>query len=160
MKRIDVYVPNPDDFGTHTDHIDPRSGIVGRRMVLVDDESPVILYYESNRYGAVNIVTFADRCMLAADRMTQDYPTVATTLVPCDAVVRVGSYLPEHRRVEVYDGLSLMRLARWVEDGLTDPDFVPSKGFSAQLLCSPRPMSAAQARDYMIRRHYTPDDAA
>lgn len=163
MTSIDVYVPNPDhQGGLQTSGIDPKSAIVGRRMVGHDPESPVLIYYEGNRYGAANIVTFADRCMLAAGRLIDNAPTVATRLVHCDAVIRVAGYLPDHRRVQVDDGLSLARLARWLSDAPADAD--PTDYITdvdaTDLLCSPRPMSAAEARDYMIRRRYAPDDAA
>lgn len=113
MDAITVYVPNPDS--TRLIGVDPKSGIIGRPAL--HDDSLLLVYYEGNRYGFSNVITFADRCMIAAERMTQDAPTIAKSLVPCDAVIRVGSYLPEYRRVELDDGASVTRLAAWLQQG-------------------------------------------
>jgi hypothetical protein len=134
---IDVYVPNPDRgtpplaFG-----IDPKSGIVGRRTQPEDPESPVLIYYEGNRFGYANVITFADRCMIAAGRMVEDAPTIAKMLVGHDAVIRVASYLPEYRRVELDDQLGVTRLAAWLQQGhFAGGLFVPELDGN-DLLCS------------------------
>jgi hypothetical protein len=128
MDAIDVYIPNPGPAGSESAlGIDAKSGIVGRRIEPDDPESPVLIYFEGNRFDYANVVTFADRCMVAAGRLTQDAPTIAKRVVNHDAVIRVGSYLPEYRRVELEDGASVTLLAAWLRQGhfTADGTFVP-----------------------------------
>lgn len=128
-ERLAVYVPNPDappDAARQVESIAPGSGIVGRIVQEQDpDESPVLIYYEGNIYGAGNMVTFADRVYFAAGRMTTNAPTVALRLVRPDALAQVGWFYPQHQRVELVSdppersgGLAVVRLARWL--GLYD----------------------------------------
>jgi hypothetical protein len=122
-KTIDVYVPNPDSIQLLG--VDPKSAIVGRHRPAGSRWTGVV-YYEGNRYGYANVVTFADRCMIAAGRMEQNAPTIAKCVVTHDAVIRVASYLPEYRRVELEDGASVTRLAAWLQQGHFAGDvFVP-----------------------------------
>jgi hypothetical protein len=109
---IDVYIPNPER--TAASGIDQGSGIVGRRLVPEDPESPILVYYEGDRYKTSGVVTYADRVRIAAGRLAEQAPTTARALMPCDAVHRVAVFLPAHGRVEVSDGLSVTRLARWL----------------------------------------------
>lgn len=129
---INVYVPDPAFMrGRQTASIDPLSGIVGNAvadgLVPANDDAPVLIYYESNRFGAVNIVTFADRCMIAAGRLTQRYPTIARREVRSGAVIRLGEYLPDQRRVVIDDDRGMALLAQWLQQ-----DTVPA----AELECS------------------------
>jgi hypothetical protein len=60
--------------------IDPGSGVV---TDLLDAAVPsVLVYYEGNRYGAVNLQTLEDRVRSAAGRCVARYPTVARALLP------------------------------------------------------------------------------
>src|SRR4051812_17483330 len=79
---VNIYVPA---VGSMLEReVAAGSGIVGARTVPEDPESPVLVYYEGNLYGAANIVTWADRVYHAADRLLwqgRGYPTRAMTLV-------------------------------------------------------------------------------
>jgi hypothetical protein len=83
---IDVYVPLPGTVAW--EHIDQGSGIVG----ALDTNGTIRLYFEGNRYGYVNVKTYADRVKIAADRQRQRYPTVAQMNVKSSDVRRIGGY--------------------------------------------------------------------
>lgn len=116
-ERLAVYVPN--DAATEllsatVAHIIRGSGIVGVE-VPTDDEPRVQIYYEGNRYGSQNIVTFADRCYFAASRLTERYPTVAQAYVRADAVKQAGWFYVREKRVEIRDVQDMIALAHWLE---------------------------------------------
>lgn len=110
MTSAHVYVPK----GAAADRlgIDPGSGIVG----LPFTPSLIEVYYEGNRLGAVNIVTFADRCHHAFDRMRTRYPTVARATVSVEDLTQVGTFFDGHG-VDVTDAEGLVRLAEWLGIG-------------------------------------------
>jgi hypothetical protein len=56
------------------------------------DEGIVKVHYEGNIYNAVNIRTFKDRCMLAAGRARDNYPTTSFMAVPTHDLIVVGTY--------------------------------------------------------------------
>ena len=117
-RTLNVYVPNPDApevVAMQLAGIDPQSAIVGADPE--EGEDRVLIYFEGNRYGASNIRTFADRAMLAGGRCVERYPTAAMRAVLAEALVRVGTLYLDHKRVEVEDGLSLTRLAKWLDQG-------------------------------------------
>ena len=91
MTTINVYIPT-DPTNTA---IDPASGIVGTPddtyLPRMDDNPRVVrIDYEGNRFNAVNIVTWADRCYHAAGRHLANYPTIARAWVEPDTMVLVG----------------------------------------------------------------------
>lgn len=128
---VAVYVPAED---SHLG-IDPASGIVGR---LVPDahgagEDRALIYYEGNRFGYSNVVTFADRCNIAHGRYVESAPTIAQAFPQAGEVYEVGTFYRQHGRVEVSDGLALTRLARWL--GLYDgEDLLPQGAIDTDAL--------------------------
>lgn len=84
------------------------------RDAAASPDDTLIIDYEGNRYGAVNMVTFADRCLHAHGRHVEHYPTVARAMVPAANVEWVALYYPDHRRVEVTDGRGLAQLTEWL----------------------------------------------
>lgn len=121
MTRLCVYVPAvPDSL------IDRGSGIVGEEPDHPSD--PLCLYYEGNRFNASNIITFADRCYHAGDRLRQNYPTVAR-----------GNFLPREMLLVGFIGAagevvpcglgSDVALANWLEIDVADlPPELQRKG--------------------------------
>jgi hypothetical protein len=85
---LSVYVPY---VGT-LEWIDPGSGIVGSK--LDNEPDRIVIDYEANRHGAVNIRTFADRVAHAADRHITRYPTIARAVVDADQLLWVGTFDP------------------------------------------------------------------
>ena len=87
---LTVYVPAPvGDRGRDAalSLILPGSGIVG----YDDGDGLLRLYYEGNKYGAVNLATWEQRVKCAAGRAFERYPTVAMlAFIDADQVVRVG----------------------------------------------------------------------
>ena len=74
----------------------------------------MLVYYEGNRYGAANMVTYADRAMLAYWRMRDHYPTVAQAAVPVEHLVRIGTLDPERGEIELVDTEHAPDLAEWL----------------------------------------------
>lgn len=70
-KEATIYIPRGRD---HLFGIDAGSGIVGSRTA---NGEIVVLYYEGNRYGAVNLFKFEERIVCAAGRLFTRYPTIA-----------------------------------------------------------------------------------
>jgi hypothetical protein len=148
-ERLAVYVPDPDapaEAARTVAHIDKGSGIVGKRIVDADPaESPLLVYYEGNRYGAENMRRYAERVYHAASRMEEDYPTVATSVVRRDALLHVGWWYPDHQRIEISgsqvpEGRALYRIAAWLDMPLEEgPDL------TRELRLPPRPMSMKDA---------------
>lgn len=81
-----IYVPREGSSARAA--VAERSGVVGSP----GEDGCLILDYEANMHGAVNIKTFADKVHHAAGRHTARYPTRARTEVDTDAVVEVGVY--------------------------------------------------------------------
>lgn len=96
-----VYIPH------HSLGIDEGSGVVGHDTggdrILVD--------FEGNRFGASNIITFADRVYHAASRQEHDYPTIARKFVPRELLVEIGWF--DGDRVQVPPG-NEDALATWL----------------------------------------------
>jgi hypothetical protein len=109
-----MYVPQPGCHLART--VKGGSAIVGKPA----EDGYVLVYYEGNLYGAVNMVTFADRALHAYERMAHRYPTVACALVRQDDLRRVASFYPEYGRVEVEDATQLVDVARWLGLDVTD----------------------------------------
>lgn len=107
---IRVYVPREGTAARAA--IAEQSGVVGS----AGDDGRLVLDYEANMHGAVNIQTFADKVHHAADRHAQNYPTRARTEVDEDAVIEVGLY--DGERV-ILDPDALELVSRWLE---VDPD--------------------------------------
>jgi len=111
--RGTVYVPRADSrLG-----IDRGSGIVsiGRLVQSGQATDRVLVDYEGNRYGAVNIVTYADRVAHAYDRQRQQYPTVARALVARESLIEIGWYEPDVGSVVVFPGGARDDLAEWLD---------------------------------------------
>lgn len=102
-----VYIPR--DGTAARAAIAEQSGVVGSRA----EGGRVLLDYEANMHGAVNIKTFADKVHHAAGRHTAGYPTRARTEVDNAAVIEVGRYdgerviLDAERREAVADWLGV-----------------------------------------------------
>jgi hypothetical protein len=102
-----VYIPR--DGTTARAAIAEQSGVVGSPV----EGGRVLLDYEANLYGAVNLKTFADKIHHAAGRHRVRYPTRARTEVDEAAVIDVGLYdgerviLDAERREAVANWLGL-----------------------------------------------------
>jgi hypothetical protein len=96
MTDIDVFLPSEQLASV----IDRGSGVVGTTGAA----GRYTLDYEGNRFGASNVVTFADRVSVAAGRHLEKYPTVARASVPLDEVLRVGTFDTETGVVDLGAG--------------------------------------------------------
>jgi len=135
MDRFPVYTPNrtaPEHVQRGLASIDPKSAIVGRPDAS-DANDRTVIYYQGNRYGAENIVTFADRAMLAAGRLAEKYPTLTCCAVPHQALTLVGWFAAGHG-VEVTDANGLIELAKWL--GMFDGERLDSDALHAELRLS------------------------
>ena len=135
MDRFPVYTPTraaPERVRLALASIDAKSAIVGRAH-SPDSTDRTVIYHEGNRYGAENIVTFADRAMLAAGRVAEKYPTVARCAVPQQALTLVG-WFSAGDGVDVTDANGLLELAKWL--GLFDGERLDSDAVHAELRLS------------------------
>lgn len=90
-EAITVYVPKDPTI------IGRGAGVVGTRAgkwnpILPTDGDLVTVDYETNEFGAGNIVTYADRVYHAADRHTRKFPTSKRMSIPADLLTDVGTY--------------------------------------------------------------------
>lgn len=108
---IGIYIPLP---GSTTEAmIHPRSAIVAK---VEEGADTAFCYFEGNVYGAQNLRTFHDRLVVAAGRMTSDYPTTARALVPVGDLIHVASYDP--RFLAVRDVIDGNLLSQWAGEPL------------------------------------------
>jgi hypothetical protein len=108
---VRVYIPHPESSLVRS--IDRGSGIVG-----VDaGGGRVLIYYEGNRYGAENLVRYAERVEQADGRLQSDYPTVARAVVAAREVVPIGWWHRLERQLELEAPAT--ELSWWVD--LSDP---------------------------------------
>lgn len=91
--KLRLFVPLP---GSATAaRIDPGSAIVG-----VDTGAPEILVdYEGNRHGAVNLHRYWQRVAQAAGRHLARYPTIARSQVPREELIPVGWWDATRREI-------------------------------------------------------------
>lgn len=124
-----LYVPRP-GFPLSCD---PKSAIVGsharqwfeEREALIDGRLPkqvapdtnLIVDYEGNRYGALNMQTYADRALVCAGRHKKKYPTVARCVVPAKRLIRVATFDYETEQVELLGDDEILTLMRWLDVG-------------------------------------------
>jgi hypothetical protein len=101
--RVAVYVPAPGRLA----FIDQGSGIVGTTVAA----SQVLIDYDSNRIGASNLVTYADRVANAHSRQAHRAPTSARAQLGEAELRRIGWFDPELGVVTVED---LSALAAWL----------------------------------------------
>ena len=103
---LTVYVPRG---ATH--RIDPTSGVCSAAAVV---DGRLLVDYESNRYGAANIVTFADRVHFAGGRHLAKYPTVARGAFPSDQLTPVGIFDQESGTVTLFGSDEAALVADWL----------------------------------------------
>ena len=91
MTTLVVLVPRP-----HTNAaaaIDRGSGIVANAHAAEwAAEAFFDVYYEGNRYGAVNLTRFEDKVECAAGRLSTRYPTIARGTFPREEFRVVGYF--------------------------------------------------------------------
>lgn len=85
--KFTVYIPRKNSRLANI--VTPASAIVKSKPI---SDTSVMVYYEGNVYGAENIKTFEDKCLLAAGRAKDRYPTTALTIVPLEEVIDIGVY--------------------------------------------------------------------
>jgi hypothetical protein len=117
MRELLVLVPKPDSIAALT--IDRGSGIVCDPLTVmsgaVSGDEMIDVYYEGNRYGAINMRTFSERVKQAAGRLQQRYPTVAHGAFLRSEFAVVGTYRFENdwssQELTITDG---ERLLEWL----------------------------------------------
>lgn len=73
----------------------------------------VVVYFEGNRYGASNIITWADRVRMAAGRARDHYPTIAKRQVSRSSIIQVGWIDHDLNRLDVNE-YNEADIARWL----------------------------------------------
>lgn len=90
-----VYVPRPGS--ALGESILPGSAVCGR----LQDNGRVLIDYEGNRYGSMNMRTFEEKLLHAAGRHIENYPTVARAMVKSADLIAVGRYDYETKTLSV-----------------------------------------------------------
>lgn len=105
---LQVYVP------VHPD----RLSLILKGSAIVSDgqlrDGQLLVYFEGNLYGAVNLQRFEDKMLQAAGRLVQKYPTVARCLMPVDQLMEVGTYDYPNQRFQAKPD-TLSALNQWLE---------------------------------------------
>ena len=91
--------------------IRPGAGIIGSPQP--DHPDRLLIDYEDNQAEAINIRTYADRVMHAADRHLTGYPTSKRMLVDAEDLLPVGTFDTSSGLVEVSDSQAL---ESWLAD--------------------------------------------
>jgi len=71
------------------------SAIVGRR----EGRGDVRIYYEDDPGGSTNLATFAQRALVAFERLVDRAPTHKVRIVPREALRVIGTFSPSRRQV-------------------------------------------------------------
>lgn len=94
--KFSVFVPLK---GTYlSDLVAAGSAIIKARSI---GDNRVLVYYEGNVYGAENINRFEDKCMVAAGRAKDRYPTTAMTATALSELIDIGIYDLESNTFEL-----------------------------------------------------------
>jgi hypothetical protein len=109
--HLDVYVPKLAALPM----IQPGAGIIGSPRA--DHPGKLLIDYEDNHAEAINIQTYADRVLYAADRHLTGYPTTKRLLVDTVDLLPVGTFDTRSGVIEVNDSQAL-------ESWLTDEEGV------------------------------------
>lgn len=121
MKTCIVYVPIA---GSRAERlIDHGSGVVGSLggdTILVD--------FEGNRFGASNVVTYADRVAVAASRHAVSYPTIARASPPASDLCRIGVFDGVHGEVVLDGRPERDLLAAWLREASVTGDELVASG--------------------------------
>jgi hypothetical protein len=114
MTQFHLWVPIP---GSRAEHrIDRGSALVSDPDAVAED-GRVLVYYEGNRYGAINLRRYVERAVCAAGRMRERYPTVAMGALPEEELMRVGVLDYTKRVVRIDDGLKPL-VEKWINGSL------------------------------------------
>jgi hypothetical protein len=105
--QLNVYVPKLAALPA----IQPGTGIIGSPRL--DHPGRLLIDYEDNQAEAINIRTYADRVMHAADRHLTGYPTSKRMLVDAGDLLPVGIFDTSSGLVEVSDSEAL---ESWLAD--------------------------------------------
>lgn len=146
--NVDLYLVIPE----HRHFIDLGSGIAGQQP----GAERTTIYFEGNRYGASNIVTFADRCLHAADRMIARYPTIAQKSVPSEDLQHIGYLDMTFGEVHLDDAEAERALAAWLGGDRLDMTQLQTTDARSDLR-TVRGWSATQRRQI---RHLPPSERA
>lgn len=115
-REIVVYLPNGGDPATAD--IVRGSAIVGCPRFGSEE---VTVYFEGAIYDQHNVRTLADRAKHAAGRMIEQYPTIATRVVPREALTAVGTFDLREGRIMLTGPSSERAVAEWLGTAQLDP---------------------------------------
>jgi hypothetical protein len=115
--------------------IDPGSGVVAMPdsndrepgvTAAGDREGRISVWFEGNRFGAINLQRWADRVFCAADRMVSRYPTRAVAVLAEDDFTCVGLFALDTGMFswQVPDPMTVLQ--NWSSTPMTVEDLVTS----------------------------------
>lgn len=115
MREIVLYVPS----GGY-----PATADIARGSAIVGEPragTEVEVYFEGAIFGQENMRTLADRATHAAGRMLERYATTAARIVPCDALLAVGTFDFRDGRITLTGADSERAVAVWLGMPRLDP---------------------------------------
>lgn len=116
MREIVLYVPHGGYSATAD--IARGSAIVGE---LRAGAAEVEIYFDGAIFGQENMCTLADRATHAAGRMLERYVTTAARIVPCDALLAVGTFDFRKGQITLTGADSERVVATWLGTSRLDP---------------------------------------
>lgn len=108
---VDVYVPTKEPYARL---IAAGAAVVGKPL----ENDRVIVYYEGNLSGASNLNTFEEKLDCVAGRMVSRYPTAAMSMMPKDALAKVGTFDVLTKTFVIEDAAAL---EGWAQDAVAQP---------------------------------------
>lgn len=96
--QLPIFVPKQSEHGNTS--LLPGTAIVGIE-VLNEEQGVIRGYFEGNKYGASNIESFEDKCLIAAGRGIQRYPTTAWDVFEIAELEKVGTYDYDNFRANI-----------------------------------------------------------
>jgi hypothetical protein len=93
------------------------SAIVG----LPEAQGEVRIYFQDDPHGAVNLTTFAERALVAYERLASLASISTTRTVPRDALIAIGTYSSARQQVLLAGPASEAELLAWLKKDQLDP---------------------------------------
>lgn len=99
-KQLPIFIPSLSE--QDNSKLLPGTAIIGIE-ILNEEQGIVRGYYEGNKCGASNLEKFEDKCLIAAGRGVQSYPTTAWDVFKLDELEKVGYFDYENFSCNVHN---------------------------------------------------------
>jgi hypothetical protein len=120
QREIPLYLYLPAG-GAVIHHVHAGSAIVSSSPGSGDPDERIVVYFEGNIYGGDALRRFADRVLHAADRLIQDYPTVATAVFRRGELFEVAYFHVGRGEIVFHDPGCAARTGVWCAEWDGEP---------------------------------------